>query len=244
MAVTTGHGNPKWTREEVILALDLYLECGLSIPSASDPRVKALSETLRAFPHHSAAARKASFRNADGVAFKLQNLRQVSTGLGLGNVSKTDRAVWEELGSSPNKVKELAALIRAGLDTLSEVREDQAEYETFAEGHVVTETHLRRERSPVLRTRLIDLRKKQGRFACEICARKPNVLDNTLADAIYEAHHVVPLAIGDERVTKIADMALLCACCHRLIHKAIVGQKRWLSILEARKLIYGYECTD
>jgi 5-methylcytosine-specific restriction protein A len=241
MAVTTGHGNPKWTREEVILALELYLECRPRIPSASDPRVKALSETLRAFPHHSAAARKASFRNADGVAFKLQNLRQVDTGLGLGNISQTDRSVWEELGSSQNRVKELAALIRAGLDTLNEVRESHAEYEAFAEGRVVTETHLRRERRPELRTRLIELRKKKDRFVCEICGKKPDVLDDILAESIYEAHHVIPLAIGDERSTRVSDMALLCACCHRLIHKAIAHQKRWISIPEARKLIYGYE---
>jgi len=27
MAVTHGHGNPKWTRDETILALDLYFDC-------------------------------------------------------------------------------------------------------------------------------------------------------------------------------------------------------------------------
>src|SRR5262245_1062151 len=93
MAVTHGHGHPNWTRDETILALDLYFDCKGRIPSGSDDRVQALSELLRAFPYHSRAARKESFRNADGVAFKLQNLRQVNTGKGLGNFSKMDRAV-------------------------------------------------------------------------------------------------------------------------------------------------------
>lgn len=79
MAVTQGHGNPKWTREETILALDLYFDCEDQIPSSNDSRVKGLSELLRSFPYHTHAARKESFRNPDGVAFKLQNLRQVAT---------------------------------------------------------------------------------------------------------------------------------------------------------------------
>lgn len=106
MAVTSGHGNPKWTREEVILALELYFECGERIPSAEDPRVRSLSELLRAFPHHSEAARKESFRNPDGVAFKLQNLRQVATGIERGDI--------ESLGLGFYKKLELLALLHRG----------------------------------------------------------------------------------------------------------------------------------
>jgi len=87
MAVTHGHGNPHWTRDETVLALDLYFDSDGKIPSSTDDRVQALSELLRSFPHHSMSARKPSFRNADGVAFKLQNLNQVATGKGLGNTS-------------------------------------------------------------------------------------------------------------------------------------------------------------
>lgn len=239
MAVTSGHGNPKWTREEVILALDLYFECGERIPSASDQRVISLSNLLRAFPHHSEAARKDSFRNPDGVAFKLQNLRQVATGKGLGNVSQTDREVWDALGSSPSKVKELAALIRTGVNALHEVRESEPDYEVFAEGRVVTETHLRRERNPKLRARLIAQRSKGSGLTCELCGKAPSAVAAGLAESMYEAHHVVPLAAGDERTTKLSDMVLLCACCHRLIHKAIASEKRWLNLAEAKKVIYG-----
>lgn len=239
MAATSGHGNPKWTREEVILALELYFECGERIPSATDPRVRSLSDLLRAFPHHSEAARKESFRNPDGVAFKLQNLRQVATGKGLGNVSQTDRAVWDELGAAHYRVKELAALIKAGINTLNEVRESEPDYEVFAEGRVVTETHLRRERDPKLRSRLIERRKKKGGLICDLCERVPGEVPANLAESIYEAHHVIPLAVGDERSTKLSDMALLCACCHRLVHKVIASNGRWLSLTEARKIIYG-----
>lgn len=239
MAVTSGHGNPKWTQEEVILALDLYFDCDGRIPSATDARVRALSEVLREFPNHSLAARKESFRNPDGVAFKLQNIRQVATGKGLGNVSQTDRKVWEEFGSDPHKVKSLAALIKAGIQVLHEVREESSEYEVFAEGRVVTETHLRRERSPQLRVKLIEKQRAEARLRCEICRRHSEGVSPALAEAIFEAHHIVPLAAGSTRGTKLSDMALLCACCHRLVHRAIALSGEWLTLEDAKRFING-----
>jgi len=238
MAVTKGHGNPNWTREEVILALDLYFDCGGKMPSAKDPRVVELSRVLRAFPYHSAAARKSSFRNPDGIAFKLQNLRQLDTGEGLKNVSRVDREIWEEFGRDPVGTKKLTQLIKAGIKVVDEIKEDHALY-VFAEGRVVTETHLLRERSPMLRNHLLADRRKKFAFRCEICGREPTVANKTLAEAFFEAHHVFPLSIGGERKTKISDMALLCACCHRMVHCAISQKRKWLSVEEARSLITG-----
>lgn len=113
MAVTHGHGNPDWTRDETILALHLYQELGGVVPGPKDPAILALSEELRSLPIHAPAARKESFRNPDGVAFKLQNLRQVGTGRGLSNASETDRSVWADFGEKPDEVRRLAASIRA-----------------------------------------------------------------------------------------------------------------------------------
>ena len=236
MAVTHGHGNPDWTRDETILALDLYFDCKGHIPSGSDKRVQALSDLLRAFPYHSRAARKESFRNADGVAFKLQNLRQVDTGKGLGNVSKTDRAVWKELGKNPERTKELANLIRSGVEFI-EGDTNEADDEEFPEGRVITEAHSRRERNPKIRQRLVDQRRKSGRLECEICGCLPPASE--FGEAIFEAHHLLPLATTVERKTKLDDMALLCANCHRLIHRAIARLKRWLNIREAKEIYRG-----
>src|ERR1700685_594232 len=104
MARTQGHGNPNWTRDETILALALYFDCDAVIPLKSDARIQRLSALLRQMPYHAEAARKETFRNPDGVAFKLLNLRSVATGRGLGNTSKTDREVWEAFGSDPRRV--------------------------------------------------------------------------------------------------------------------------------------------
>ncbi len=52
MARTSGHGNPKWNRDETILALDLYFDCEGAIPSHLDQRIVELSNFLRRLPYH------------------------------------------------------------------------------------------------------------------------------------------------------------------------------------------------
>lgn len=239
MARTQGHGNPNWTRDETILALDLYFDLDGKIPSGSDKRVMALSEVLRSFPYHAEASRKASFRNPDGVAFKLQNLRQIATGKGLGNVSETDRAVFLEFGESPSVVKSLANLIRAGVTaTQSTKPAPLVEDSEFFEGRIITELHSRREREPRLRERLLSSRREGGKLQCEMCGTHPPSTNSALHDACFEAHHIIPLSVAGARITRLSDVALLCANCHRLLHRAIAMEKRWLTIVDA-KVICG-----
>ncbi|TGB33166.1 HNH endonuclease [Burkholderia thailandensis] len=235
MARTHGHGNPNWTRDETILALDLYFDLDGKIPSGSDERIKALSEVLRRFPYHAEASRKESFRNPDGVAFKLQNLRQVATGKGLGNVSETDRAVWSEFGASSAAVKSLANLIRAGL-TASESAGPLMLDTEFTEGRLITELHSRREREPKLRERLLSSRRGSGKLFCEMCGALPLSTNTALEAAHFEAHHIIPLSSTGIRITRLSDLALLCANCHRLLHRAIAVEKRWLTVAEGRAM--------
>ena len=238
MARTQGHGNPKWTRDETILAIDLYFECGGNVPSAKDSRVKRLSGLLQRLPYHESALRKGSFRNPDGVAFKLQNLRQVATGKGFGNVSGMDRTVWSEFGSTPDKVKEIASLIRAGVVFAESDRESLVDDdEEFFEGRVITQLHKRRERDHKLRERLLAARRRIGKLTCDMCQVQSKACDPILEDATFEVHHLMPIAMAMERMTRLVDLALLCANCHRLIHRAISVRKSWLGIKEGQGLV-------
>ena len=239
MAATHGHGNPNWTREEVIMALDLFFDGNGAIPGPNDSKVIALSNLLRAFPHHNIAARKESFRNPDGVAFKLQNIRKVVTGKGLGNVSKMDREVCEELANDPIRTRQIAELIRSGVEVSAEIPDEVNEDELFNEGRVVTETHLRRERVPKLRKLLITQRRAAEKMYCDICGCESQSKDETIGNSIFEAHHLLPLSAGKERTTQIRDLALLCANCHKMVHKAISKSKLWLTLDQARTWIFG-----
>ncbi len=237
MAVTKGHGNPDWNRDETILALDTYFTLGGKNPSAKDPRIVALSQTLRALPYHGEAARKPTFRNPDGVAFKVQNLRSRQTGRGLGNVSRMDREIWAELGANPAEVKRLAALIRAGIAADQQTFEsDEPEGVEFYEGRLLTRTHIRRERSASLRRAL--MRKRQGNaMHCDVCGEAHSGLPQELREAAFEAHHIIPIAAVGAGATKLSDVALLCATCHRLLHRLIALRRAWVGLEEAKALI-------
>ncbi|THV22279.1 HNH endonuclease [Peteryoungia ipomoeae] len=235
MAVTQGHGNPRWTRDETLLALALYFDVDGKVPSPRAPEVKALSEILRSLPYYAEVAKQPTFRNPDGVGFKLMNIRQVATGKGLGNVSSMDRQIWAEYGARKDEVHQIAKAIKAGIATVGSEQIPEIEQE-LPEGRVLTAIHIRRERNPKVRKMLLDDRRVAG-FRCDICDLARPDLEEPLQEAIFEAHHLVPLADAGERKTKLADLALLCACCHRLIHRAMVAKARWMGLDEARALI-------
>ena len=237
MARTHGHGNPDWTRDETILALALYLEAGEAIPSKKDPRVQRLSSMLRALPYHTEAARRETFRNPDGVAFKLQNLRSVATGKGLGNTSVLDREIWNALGGFPERVRTLAAAIETTITLQQQspfhLEDDEDRKEEFFEGRQLTLTHKRRERHSGVRKALLAVRRKNGNtLSCDLCRTASPARDQALEDAIFEAHHLLPIGQAVERKTTVKEMALVCASCHRLIHRVIINHKRWMTLKE------------
>jgi 5-methylcytosine-specific restriction protein A len=235
VAVTKGHGNPNWTRDETLLALNLFQQQKGHVPSIKSNEINDLSQLLRSLPYHAEAAKQPTFRNPDGVGFKLMNIRQVATGKGLGNVSNMDRQVWAEFGQRPDEVRRIADAIKAGITVVGSEQLPDVEQE-LPEGRLLTALHVRRERNPKVRTMLLNNRRASG-FRCEICNLARPDLEMSLQEAMFEAHHLVPIAEAGERKTKLADLALLCACCHRLIHRAMVLKARWMGLDEARALI-------
>jgi 5-methylcytosine-specific restriction protein A len=235
LAKTQGHGNPHWTRDETILALDLYFKLNGVVPSPKANEIRELSDILRSMPYHALAAKQPSFRNPDGVGFKLMNLRQVATGKGLGNVSNTDRQIWAEFGDRPDELHKLASAISAGI-AASDAEDLPDVDQELPEGRLLTALHIRRERNPKVRRMLLDDRRAPG-FRCEICDLSRPDLEVALQEVMFEAHHLIPLAQAGERKTKLSDLALLCACCHRLIHRAMVMRSSWISLDDARAIV-------
>ncbi len=65
--------NPKWHRDEIILALDLYSRLQPGQISATNPDIQELSTILNQLPIHDARPDEAKFRNSNGVSLKLSN---------------------------------------------------------------------------------------------------------------------------------------------------------------------------
>lgn len=244
MAKTKGHGNAHWGKDETILALNLYLKSSGKVPDKSSEDVIVLSNLLRNNPFHPREKRKDSFRNPDGVVFKVQNLRAVHTKKGLTNVSKMDIKVWEEYGHRPKDVAKLAAQIEEAISDLPEV-EAQArtneDYSTFEEGRLLLKLHSYRERNQGVKKALLEQRQAERMLKCEICDAPPQFDTGPLSLAEFEAHHIRPLSDYDEtpKGTTIRDLALLCANCHRLTHRLFAEERTWLPIRVIREKL-GY----
>ena len=67
--------NPPWTRDELILALDLYLRNRRSPPGKNSPEVNELSELLNKMGQALGLSEMEKFRNPNGVYMKLMNFR-------------------------------------------------------------------------------------------------------------------------------------------------------------------------
>lgn len=88
--------------------------------------------------------------------------------------------------------------------------------ESSLEGRKKLVVHLRRERS----RGLVETKKAAAEsLACEICGFDSN---ETYGVPYCEAHHIKP--IGEKEViteTKLEDLVLVCANCHRIIHSKV-----------------------
>lgn len=107
-------GNPDWARDEIVLALDLFVRAGSlggnPLPGKTDPEVIALSQQMTYLPIHPLHRRGPDFRNATGVALKLANFRAIDRDVaiergesgannmpkGMTRYSALDRSIFEE----------------------------------------------------------------------------------------------------------------------------------------------------
>lgn len=240
MAATKGHGNPNWDRDEIVLALHLYETLNGVIPSKDDSNLEELSSLLRGLPHHEHQSKNATFRNTAGVRFKLQNIQYLVTGSGLDHSSELDKVVVKEFSGRSAELAKLAARITQAateLDPTDFYGDDGSEGDEFYEGRVVFTLHRKRERNRSLRQKLINRRRRDG-LACDICGLSKPHLPAAIQEALFEIHHVIPLAEAEgQKITKLGDLALLCACCHRALHKIISQNGRWIDLEEGRSLL-------
>lgn len=71
-----------------------------------------------------------------------------------------------------------------------------------------------------------------GRLACEVCCFDFREYYGELGDRFCEVHHRKPLS-NSEQITNLADLAIVCSNCHRMLHRG----ERVKSIRSLQKLI-------
>jgi 5-methylcytosine-specific restriction protein A len=113
-------------------------------------------------------------------------------------------------------------------------QENQSDAISAKEGRVLLRLHRSRERNRNLVARKKSCVLNQtGRLECEACDFDFAAVYGLLGYGFAECHHIQPLAqAAEDRVTTLADLAIVCANCHRMLHR-----RPWRSVSKLRELI-------
>lgn len=239
--------SPDWVWDELVLACALVHQNDWREVKHYDKRAAELSDLLRQLPFHPPASRGSDFRNTNSVQRKTADIATAHPDYS-GTTTrggKTTRLVVEAFLANPQKMLAAAYRITAAItsedprlrEAIATPISDEDE-ETAVEGRSLERLHHYRERDRELRKKKINLTlAKGGALACEVCKFDFNRAYGAHGDGYIEVHHVVPLHEVGESQTKLSDLALLCANCHRMSHRRLQTTGTWPSPAELRGLI-------
>ncbi len=237
--------NQPWVRDELILALDLYLSTRPSPPGKTSQSIARLSELLNKLGQMLGHRDYQNYRNPSGVYMKLMNFRALDPDytregkVGLARGGKGDATVWNEFAADPARCHKVAQAIQATIeadDTAQPLFQAAADDDYEApEGRLLTVQHQRRERRPELvKKKKQKVLERTGHLLCEACQFDFSKTYGSRGEGFIECHHTKPLSeAGAEAKTRLDDLALLCSNCHRMIHV----KSPWLTVEELRKLL-------
>lgn len=109
---------------------------------------------------------------------------------------------------------------------------------SYDEGTKKMINHYRIERnSTVVKKAKQQFEEQNGCLYCEICKFDYFKAYGVLGRKYIEAHHKNPLSLNGETTTRVEDLALLCANCHRMIHRLMKNQsdstyEKWKATLK------------
>lgn len=240
--------NPNWTRDELILALDLYFRENPLHTSENNLEIIKLSKLLNKLPIHPEEDRTESFRNPSGVYMKLCNFLRIDPGYegeGLNAGSKLDEEVWREFIPEDSldsiergkiEIGKIATKISTQYEIAGSISYDKLEQDeySFREGRIIERLHKIRERN----SRLVDKKKKQvlaefGRLKCEVCGFDFAERYRDIGNGFIECHHNVPLSTLETPRTKLSDLSLVCSNCHSMLHRA----RPWMAVQELKRAL-------
>jgi len=228
--------NPPWTRDELLVALDYYLDNSDDYFSPTSEGVLNLTARISQVAEALGLTGFDTLRNANGVSMKLLNFRahdphHDTKGLSRGN--KLEEVVWAEYSADPAALKSVAATI---LDVAQAALGEDApglpedDFTEAAEGQLLTRMHRYRERNAaIVKRKKTSFLKKHGHLCCEACAFDFHATYGERGDGFIECHHTKPVSeLLAGETTKLADLVLLCANCHRMVH----ASRPWWTVEE------------
>ena len=226
-----------WVYDELVLAADLVSRNGWKGVRASTPDAQALSELLRAGQLHIGEDLPDDFRTASAIQRKTFDLATADPTYAGRRTrgGRQDRDVILAFRADPLGMQARAAAVRGALER-GETRPAGWEREDDGasdEGSILEYLARRRERDPKARARKLTAVQASGMpIECEVCGFNFGSTYGPRGEGYIEVHHRKPLHVSGPTRTRPADLALLCANCHRMCHR-----EEWITPQALRELI-------
>ena len=238
--------NPKWSRDELILALEFYRSNLKLAYRQQSPEIARLAKEISAVAKALGLSDSTALRNENSVYMKLMNFRSRDPDVlakgqrGLERGNQLEVEIWEHYENRQVKLKRDAAAIRSlcGDEATKTMRIDSQDDPSICEaqeGQLLTREHVRRERSSALvgRKKTAQLQ-KYGRLFCEVCEFDFAKVYGQRGEGYIECHHKTPVSqLTPDHKTTLGDLSLLCSNCHRIVHSELP----WLTMEALKSLV-------
>lgn len=174
---------------------------------------------------------------------KLQNFRRFDPsqqGKGLPGGGKGEAEVWEVFASDAERLRSAVAAIRATVLVFEDSPpvQEEDEGEEAEEGKILTRLHRTRERDVrIVKRRKAKAMREHGSLFCEACDFNFITQYGERGSGFIECHHTKPVsALLPGEKTKLEELTLLCANCHRMVHI----RRPWMTVAELKQVL----CED
>lgn len=204
--------NERFTRDEVILALDVLYSSSSETVDAKSIDMKELSILLNDLPIYSKKGRRRSFRSPTGIAKQIKLMQSnIRTGKKDPNVGQLFFEIAFEFYDRREELHQIATAIRKNEQFFFSEFGGTNEDEGFPEGVLLGHLHCIIEKRDGSKVTLAD--------HCEICDIKPDQY-YWKCESLLQAHLLVPpVEISGEVKYKEDCFITVCPNCHAALHR-------------------------
>ncbi len=143
-------------------------------------------------------------------------------GSGLTRGGKLEAEIWDTFYEDREGLAKAVDAIKAYTDDNEDWQRPEEDEDDIGaqEGRLLYRAHRRREQdSGLAKKKKAGVLKREGILECEVCGFDFQE-HYKLAELYAECHHLKPLAgLRPGQRTTLKDLALVCANCHRMLHK-------------------------
>jgi hypothetical protein len=157
-----------------------------------------------------------------GNACRLENISNI------GNIDELQFDIWERFKEHFVPTEQQSATTTSAL--ISELENFNPDL-TVREGELKLVSHMVKERNRKIVTAKKQQAIRNNSLKCEVCTFS---FPDTYNSDFIECHHLSPIAQPGVRETRLEDLALVCANCHRMLHTKFSGQYLTIKQLQER----------